>query len=80
MAAKGNDHSFRATLGNSYVGSDGVVLVQNVRSVADWNSGILTGIGEDRLPGNSARSRGLEADEGCVIQRQNVILSRLGQE
>src|SRR4029078_12838427 len=47
---KGDAHSFGASSGNCNLGGNGVVLVQNARSIADGNVGVRTRVSETRLP------------------------------
>src|SRR5438067_1153406 len=48
-AAQRHDHSFRTAFGNSNLGGDGEVFVQNVGSIAERNPGVLTRVGELRF-------------------------------
>ena len=79
-AAQSHDHSFRPAFGDRHLGGDGVVLVQNAGSIADGNAGILTRVGENRFPGDRARSRRQEAREARVIQGEDLVFRRLRQE
>src|SRR5207249_5634353 len=79
-AAQRHDHSFRTAFGNSNLGGDGEVFVQNVGSIAERNPGVLTRVGELRFTGDRARSRRLQAHKCSVIQRQDVVLRRFRQK
>src|SRR5208337_5339029 len=80
VAAQSHDHSLRTAFGDRHLGGDGVVLVQNAGSISDWDAGILSRVSKNRSPGGSARFRRNEAREGRVIQGENLVFRRLGQE
>src|SRR6267154_1082564 len=79
-SAQRHDHALGAPFGDRYLGGDGVVLVQNTRRIAEGNADIHTRVGKNGLPGGGARSRRQQAREGRVIQGQDVVFRRLGQE
>ena len=78
--AFGDDHAFRAAFGNLDLGVDGVVLGQDARSAAGGHAGQHAGVVEDRPSGRRARTRRQEARERRVVERQHVVLLRLGVE
>ena len=78
--ALGHDHAFRTALGNLDLGSDGIGLVQDVRGSAGRHAGQFARIGEDRSSRREARTRRIPARECRVIERQHVVLLRLGIE
>ena len=78
--AFGDDHAFRAALGDLDLGGDGVGLVQDVRGGAGRHAGQFARIGEDRSSRRQARARRVPARERRVVERQHVVLLRLGVE
>ena len=78
--AFGDDHAFRTALGNLDLGGDGVGLVQDVRRSAGRHAGQFARIGEDRSSRRQARARRIPARERRVVERQHVVLLRLGIE
>ena len=79
-ATQGCNHSLGAAVGDGDVGGDGVVPVQNAGSIADGNADIYTRVGEIGSSGDGARFRRQQAHEARVIQRENLVFRRLGQE
>ena len=78
--ALGDDHAFRAAVGNLDLGGDRVGLVENVRRAAGRHAGQFARIGEDLPPRRQARARRVPARERGVVERQHVVLLRLGIE
>ena len=78
--AFGDDHAFRAALGNLDLGGDGVGLVQDARRSAGRHAGQFARIGEDRSSRRQARARRIPTRERRVVERQHVVLLRLGIE
>ena len=78
--ALGDDHAFRAALGDLDLGGDGVGLVQDARRGAGRHAGQFARIGEDRSSRREARARRVPARERRVVERQHVVLLRLGIE
>ena len=78
--ALGDDHAFRATLGNLDLSRDGVGLVQNVRRSAVRHAAELSRIGELRPSRREVGPRRVPAGERRIVERQHVVLLRLGIE
>src|SRR5207245_2409703 len=62
-ATLGNDHAFRAAVGNRDLGSDGIGLVQDVRGTARRNADQFARIFEDRSSRREVRARRIPARE-----------------